>query len=173
MSGYRIVGSDGAVTSLHHQVFTYEEPVAQVYRLPLPADPPESDWESVQQGSGNRKWCNEFKEWADTAFTSDGTFFDATWKELLPLLLQSFVQDERQITVEVHRDCLEVPARLTCSHIGKKRSWPGAYHSITRRSGATTAETLAFAQEWLDTYADVLRHIRQKVEAAPFHNYFR
>ena len=107
----RVAWADGTTSMLNSFTFTSEtKDVSVVLGGMLPRDA----WHATRK-PGWRKWYKEFRVFAENAFPTD-TFKEAPLRELVPLILQAFVDDER-----------ERLARVLPIH---SRGWDGAYHSI-------------------------------------------
>ena len=109
-----------------------------------------------------RRYYKEFRVYAENAFPTD-TFKETPLRELVPLILQAFVDDERQRLGDV--------GGALPTH---SRGWDGAYHSIVLRTEkrATLQEVRTWVGDWLATNQEVLAFITETVEDDPTCQYF-
>ena len=102
--------------------------------------------------------------YADNAFPSPAdTFKQTPLRELVPLVLQAFVDDERERLGEA--------GGTLPNHC---RDWEGAYHSIVLRTQkrATLHEARLWVEDWLASDQEVLAFIAETVEDDPHCQYF-
>ena len=152
----KVISPDGTATRLHSFVFTRDEKdVCVVLGTMLPRD----IWSSRPQCAfgvakpGWRRWDKEFRVYAANAFPTD-TFRGTPLRSLVPLILQTFVDDERQRLGEV--------GKALPTH---GRDWGGAYHSIVLRTQkrATLQEACLWVADWLANNQEVLAFIAETV----------
>ena len=153
----RVVWADGTTSTLKSFTFTSE---TKDVRVVLGAMLPRDVWDAKKPGW--RKWYKEFRVFAENAFPTD-TFKDAPLRELVPLILQAFVDQERERLGDING----VLPKLF-------RGWEGAYHSIVLRTEkrATLQEVRAWVDDWLAANKEVLDSITEVVKEDPCRQYF-
>ena len=154
----RVVWADGTTSMLKAFTFTRE---TKDVRVVLGGMLPRDVW-GARRKPGWRKWHKEFRVFAENAFPTD-TFKEAPLRELVPLILQAFVDDERERLGDVNG---VLPTY--------SRGWDGAYHSIVFRTKkrATLKEVRAWVAEWLAANKEVLSSITEVVEDDPCCQFF-
>ena len=153
----RLVWADGTTSTLDSFTFTSErKDVSVVCGAVMPRDA----WGAKKPGW--RRYYKEFRVYAENAFPTD-TFKEVKFKELVPLILQAFVDDERHRLGDIGGD---LPIRA--------RSWEGAYHSIVLRTEkrATLQEVRVWVADWLAANEEVLASITEVVADDPYCQYF-
>ena len=154
----RVVWADGTTSMLNSFTFTSE---TKDVRVVLGGMLPRDVW-GARRKPGWRKWYKEFRVFAENAFPTD-TFKEAPLRELVPLILQAFVDDERERLGDVNG---VLPTY--------SRGWDGAYHSIVFRTEkrATLKEVRAWVADWLAANKEVLSSITKIVEDDPCCQFF-
>jgi hypothetical protein len=154
----RVALADGTTTMLNSFTFTSE---TKDVRVVLGGMLPRDVW-GARRKPGWRKWYKEFRVFAENAFPTD-TFKEAPLRELVPLILQAFVDDERERLGDVNG---VLPTY--------SRGWDGAYHSIVFRTEkrATLKEVRAWVADWLAANKEVLSSITEVVEDDPCRQHF-
>ena len=154
----RVARADGTTSMLNSFTFTSE---TKDVRVVLCGMLPRDVWKAKRK-PGWRKWYKEFRVFAENAFPTD-TFKETPLRELVPLILQAFVDDERKRLGDRNG---VLPTR--------SRGWDGAYHSIVFRTEkrATLKEVRAWVADWLVANEEVLGSITGVVEFAPCCQYF-
>ena len=160
-----VINPDGTTTKLASFTFTSERKGICVVLGPML---PKDIWSNRPKlllgvtKPGWRRWYKEFRVYAEKAFPTD-TFKETPLRELVPLVLQAFVDDERARRVPLH-------GRLP-THC---RTWDGAYHSIVLRTEkrAKLREVRLWVADWLAANEQVLACITKTVEDDPYCQYF-
>ena len=160
----KVINPDGTATRLDSFTFTSMKEVCVVLGPMLPRD----IWSSRPRSflgatkPGWRRWYKEFRVYAENAFPTD-TFKETPLRELVPLVLQAFVDDERERLGEA--------GGTLPNHC---RDCEGAYHSIVLRTQkrATLQEVRLWVADWLATNQEVLAFITETVEDDPCCQYF-
>ena len=153
----KVISPDGTASSLDSFTFTSERKEVSVVLGPML---PRDVWGATKPGW--RRWYKEFRVYAANAFPT-GTFKETPLRELIPLILQAQVDEERQRLGEAGG---ALPTHC--------RSWEGVYHSIVLRAEkrATLQEVRLFVGEWLAANREVLAYITETVEEDPCCQYF-
>ena len=146
----KVVSPDGTASLMTSFVFTRDKKDACAV---LGAVLPRNTW-SRRPFPGWRKWYKEFRVYAANAFPAS-TCRGAPLRELVPPILQTYVDEERQRPLPTH-----------------SRGWDGVYHSICRRTGTALPEARGFVDEWLAANPEVLARITETVEKDPYRQYF-
>ena len=145
----KAINPDGTATRLDSFTFTSERKHVSVV---LGTMLPRNVWGATKPGW--RRWYKEFRVYAENAFPTD-TFKEAPLRELVPLVLQAFVDDERE---RLGKAGGTLPNQCRC--------WDGAYHSIVLKTKkhATLQEVRLWVADWLATNQEVLAFITETVE---------
>ena len=154
----RVVWADGTTSMLKAFNFTSE---TKDVRVVLGGMLPRDVWGDKRK-PGWRKWYKEFRVFAELAYPTE-TFKEAPLRELVPLILQAFVDEERERLGDVNG---ALPTH--------SRGWEGAYHSIVLRTEkrATLQEVRAWVADWLAANKEVLSSITEVVEDDPCCQFF-
>lgn len=159
----KVISPDGTASMLDSFTFTSERKhVSVVLGAMLPRD----IWSSRPRSflgvtqPGWRRWYKEFRVYAENAFPT-GTFKEVPLRELVPLVLQAFVDDERQ---RLGEDGGALPTH--------SRGWDGTYHSIVLRTRATLQEVRVWVADWLAANDAVLAFITDVVADDPYCQHF-
>ena len=153
----KVINPDGTATRLDSFTFTSKRKhVSVVLGTMLPRDV----WGATKPGW--RRWYKEFRVYAENAFPTD-TFKETPLRALVPLILQAFVDEERQ---RLSEDGEALPTH--------SRGWDGAYHSIVLKTEkrATLQEVRTWVADWLAANEEVLAFITETIQDDPYCQYF-
>ena len=174
--GYVLDGSEW----IHLSQFEFNEQKRNVLLVRrVLCEPPVSmnSFHGAYPRPGWRRWYKEFCKYSrQLSMDVDDTFKGVLVNDLVPYILQAFVEDARR---EMWRPLRQLK-RGICDYMGgtalphRFRTWDGAYHAIVRKTNfvATAKEAKAFACTWQKKHVELLQAIKEQVEDEPFRTYF-